>query len=120
MTAHPKPKPRRREPVRVYPDGREVCDRMTKEGRKIYRFRTLEMRSRQGNRCPLCPYLLFEMDATFDHQEGRGMDGSTRDDRIECEGEWINAAVHYSCNGRKGSRRFHWVDGRYVPVLEER
>jgi hypothetical protein len=43
--------------------------------------------------------------ATFDHAAGRGLGGFKRDDRIEVDGHWQNAAVCWSCNGFKGSRR---------------
>jgi hypothetical protein len=112
---HPKPGKRKPEAVHVYPDGREVCNRRTVAGRAEYMGRTLDMSRRQGRRCALCPFLMVPGDETFEHEEGRGMGGSHQDDRIVVNGEWKNAAVHYGCNGRKGSKRYHWLDGKYVP-----
>jgi hypothetical protein len=107
----PKPKDIFREPesVRVYPDGREVLNKMTAEGKQEYRSRTLKMLDRQGERCclegfaPMCPGLLSPDETTFEHEWGRG--GGKRDDRIELpDGTWINGAAHARCNGWKGSR----------------
>lgn len=117
MTAHPKPSPRRREPVHVYPDGREVCNLKTRAGIGLYAGRTLMMQKRQGGHCALCHWYLG---MTFDHEAGRGSAGSHRDDRIEVDGRWINAALCYKCNGEKGSKRYHWVQGKYVPVEGKR
>jgi hypothetical protein len=52
----------------------------------------------------------------MDHQDGRGHGGGIRDDRTIVNGEWHNAAVHGICNTRKGSKRYRWVNGKYVPV----
>lgn len=90
---------------------------LTKEGRDIYMSRIREMWERQEKRCCLqglvdgCPGKLALQDATFDHDEGRGMDGAHRDDRIWIPdaktGElWpINGAAHALCNSKKGSVR---------------
>jgi hypothetical protein len=52
----------------------------------------------------------------MDHQGGRGSGGGIRDDRTVVDGEWHNAAVHGICNTRKGSKRYSWLNGKYVPV----
>jgi len=44
-------------------------------------------------------------DITFEHQDGRGMGGSHRDDRIEIDGKPYNGAAHGKCNSDKGSKR---------------
>jgi hypothetical protein len=112
MTSFPKPARRKREAVKVYPDGREVCSDTT-EGKREYQSRLFEMERRQGFECALCPNDMF---LTFDHQAGRGHGGGHRDDRILVDGEWQNAALCYHCNHMKGSKRYHWKDGKYVPA----
>jgi hypothetical protein len=103
MHLKPKDQPRRRrEPVHVYPDGREVIDTTTSDGKRIYKGLTLAMAERQGNRCALCAKVFFT-EPTFDHQNGRHP--SRIDERIEVNGEWLNAALCWVCNGFKGSRR---------------
>lgn len=113
----PIPKPsqvrRKREAIKVYPDGREVIDIDLIAGNAEYRRRTEEMAERQGHRCPLCNSIMSE--PTFDHEHSRG--GGRRDDRILVDGKWQNAAVCWICNGRKGSKHYTWEDGKYVPVL---
>lgn len=54
--------------------------------------------------------------ATFDHQSGRGSNSSHRDDRIEVDGEWRNAALSLASNTLKGSKRYEWRGGKYLPV----
>lgn len=106
--------------VMTYPDGREVCAKFG-VGLKEYQARTFQMAFRQDYTCALCP-ASFGVDKgrwsapTFDHEGGRGSGGSRRDDRIEMDGEWHNAALCSDCNATKGSRRYHWKDCRYVPV----
>lgn len=108
----PKPGDIEREPeiIRIYPDGREVLNKATPEGRAEYRRRTLEMLERQGGRCcleayaPMCPGILKPADATFDHEWGRGMGGGKRDDRVKIDGIWVNGSAHAECNEWKGSR----------------
>ena len=95
--------------VKVHRDGREVC-RDTRAGLREYRRRTLEMRTRQRNICPVCTKYLDEEDTTFDHEIPRGHGGGNRDDRI-----WIadeegirmprNFATHGACNSERGSKR---------------
>jgi hypothetical protein len=103
-----KPRP----PVKVFPDGREVCDLKTKAGMDIYRGRVKKMLSDQSGKCGLmitsqCRMrqgkLSFEY-ATFDHSNGRGAKGAKRDDRIEVNGKRQNMAVCPWCNSAKGSR----------------
>lgn len=94
--------------VKVFPCGREVCDKTT-SGLRLYRNRTLLMMIRQNYLCALCGMFMQSYEATFDHEDGRGMGGGKRDDRIEVDGKWKNAAVHGSCNGAKGSRKIPYV-----------
>lgn len=128
----PKPGGKKKEAVHTFKDGREKCNLLTKEGRDIYMARIREMVERQGHRCCLeglvkdCPGGLNLADATFDHDEGRGMGGGHVDDRI-----WIvikdkedkiigkkkiNGAAHSWCNSLKGSvRRSRLLDMWEVP-----
>jgi hypothetical protein len=110
--AFPKPSEiqTRREPVIIYPDGREVCDTSTAAGYREYRRRTLYMLQRQEYQCGLiwsarCPGFTPFESATFDHQDGRGMDGAHQDDRIEKDGKPYNCAACIWCNIEKGSQR---------------
>jgi hypothetical protein len=73
---------------------------------------------RQRFRCclegvaPGCPGILSPLEATFEHEFGRGMNGAHRDDRIELpDGQWINGAAHGVCNAWKGSRRIAYNNG---------
>lgn len=103
----PKPKDIKHEPVavRVYPDGREVCNLLCKAGVYEYKRRIFQMWARQNERCCIC-HLPLQLDkATFEHQDGRGMDGAHRDDRIEKNGHLYNGAAHWWCNRDKGSQR---------------
>lgn len=99
--------------VRTYSDGREVCD-ITAAGRRAYVRRTGEMADRQNSLCAICRR--FMVRPTFDHQGGRGHGGSKRDDRIEIDGHWHNAALCYKDNHQKGSRTYEWRDGLYLPI----
>lgn len=92
---------------------REICTD-TAAGRREYFRRTREMAERQDHLCAICEE--FMVDPTYDHQRGRGLNGGFRDDRIVIRGRWHNAAVHFLCNGRKGSRKYRWFKGKYVPV----
>ena len=94
--------------MRVMKDGREIA-RKTALGRAEYRRRTIAMAERQAWRCGLCGLAMTPETATFDHQWGRGMGGARRDDRILLDGRRFNAAVHYICNGMKGSRVQEYV-----------
>jgi hypothetical protein len=89
--------------VRRYPDRREVCCD-TAKGKREYNHRVETMSLRQHGICGLGPHLLRT--PTFGHDKGRGMDAGHRDDRIVDEnGEPMNHAECWDCNGRKGSRR---------------
>lgn len=90
------------------PGGREVCDK-TKRGRAEYRRRVEVMRERQGELCAICGLYLGPEAATFDHERPRGMGAGFRDDRLEVDGRPINAAVHFMCNVRRGSRRTEYL-----------
>jgi hypothetical protein len=80
------------------------------------------MWERQGRRCCLeglvagCKGKLGLAEASFEHQDGRGMGGGHRDDRIEKPdpdtGEMrpYNGVAHPWCNGRKGSVRVDFHD----------
>jgi hypothetical protein len=92
---------------RVYEGGREVLNRKTDLGRQAYEVRTLLMAARQNYLCGLCGFPMSV--PTFDHQDGRGMNGGKRDDRIEVNGVWQNAAVCFECNGLKGSKRVEYL-----------
>jgi hypothetical protein len=88
--------------VRVYRDGREVCNDNPK-GWKEYRRRVEVMLQRQHWRCSLCGKRLRLADATFEHQRRRGLHGATRQDAIETpDGKPINSAAHWVCNVEKG------------------
>ena len=103
--------------VRVYDDGREVCDTIgkhrTDEGVEEYRARLRRMWERQHGVCclhgyiPGCPGRLLWRESAFEHENGRG--GGKRDDRIALpDGTWINGAAHWQCNSWKGSRRIDY------------
>src|SRR5258708_6772031 len=103
---------RKREPIQEPegPGGRQVCDLKTAAGTREYEKRTEEMRIRQRELCPICTFYLSKEDATFEHEDLRGMGGARRDDRIwkvDEEGNKmpLNFAVHGWCNRSKGSQR---------------
>lgn len=88
--------------VRVYPDGREVCQD-SPAGYREYTRRVGVMVERQRFRCCLCNERLARTDATFEHQRRRGMGAAFRDDRIvDSEGTEVNGAAHWICNEGKG------------------
>jgi hypothetical protein len=87
--------------VRVYPDGREVCQNSA-DGWREYKRRVKVMVIRQGYRCCLCNRPLCVGNATFEHQRRRGMGAAWRDDRIERDGVDWNGAAHWVCNSEKG------------------
>ena len=87
--------------VRVYPDGREVCQNSA-DGWREYKRRVKVMWERQGRRCCLCNRALALGNATFEHQRRRGMGAAWRDDRIERDGVDWNGAAHWVCNGERG------------------
>ena len=94
--------------MKVTKDGREILGKTAKD-RAEYRRRTVEMWSRQKGLCALCGVPIREDEATFDHEDGRGMGGSKRDDRIEMDGKRHNAAVCWPCNAEKGSRNVPYL-----------
>ena len=67
--------------VRLYPDGREVCQDNA-AGYREYKRRVQVMVQRQKYRCCLCKRRLSQSEATFEHQRRRGMHAAFRDDRI--------------------------------------
>lgn len=87
--------------VRVYPDGREVCQD-SKAGWIEYKRRVSVMVQRQGRHCCLCSRPLALGNATFEHQRRRGMGAAWRDDRITKDGQDWNGAAHWVCNGERG------------------
>ena len=99
---------------------REVLNLQSLKGRRLYDERKLEMLSRQEGKCAICHRTIHSLiDLTFDHEGGRGMGGSNRCDEILDEhGKWINAALCFGCNMVKGSKRYHWQDGKYVPKVK--
>ena len=109
--------------VRVFKDGREACNQLTKAGRDEYQRRIRLMWERQGKRCCLegriegCPGKLALAEATFEHQDGRGMGAGHRDDRTERVNqktgklEPYNGAAHFWCNSRKGSVKINYNEG---------
>lgn len=102
--------------VMTYPDGREACTQST-AGLREYDRRTWEMTKRQGYACAMCEKAFTEYRRpTFDHADGRT--SGNLDERITKDGQWYNAALCMECNGRKGSRKFHWLDGRYVQKVK--
>lgn len=91
--------------VRKLRDGREICKCRTVKGKREYKRRIELMWERQGGMCRICHRPLLLSEATFDHEDGRGMNGSHRDDRIEKDGVPYNAVACLGCNVRKGSKR---------------
>lgn len=87
--------------VRVYPDGREVCQDNA-AGWREYTRRVQVMVQRQHFRCCLCKRHLSANNATFEHRRRRGMGAAFRDDRIEKDGQEWNRAAHWVCNSEKG------------------
>src|SRR3984885_1455172 len=89
--------------VRVYPDGREVCQD-SPAGWREYKRRVEAMLLRQQGRCCLCGKRLALREATFEHQRRRGMGAAWRDDRIffSKDGQDWNGAAHWVCNSEKG------------------
>lgn len=95
--------------VRVYPDGREVCQD-NPQGQAEYKRRIQVMCQRQNFRCCLCPDRIYPARATFEHERLRRMAAAFRDDRIVDEkGKWMNGAAHWKCNRKKGSSRVSYI-----------
>lgn len=113
-----KTKAPRQEPIERFAD-HEICNLETAEGLREYKRRTYEMEKRQNFRCAICERIAGSA-MEFDHQDGRGMNGSNRNDRItDGLGNWMNAALCHDCNTKKGSKRYQWIGGKYVPKLKE-
>lgn len=87
--------------VRVYKDGREVCQDSA-AGWREYKRRVEAMLLRQEGRCSLCRKRLALNQATFEHQRRRGIGAAWRDDRITKDGKDWNGASHWICNSEKG------------------
>lgn len=87
--------------VRLYKDGREVCQD-SPAGWREYKRRVEAMLLRQGGRCCLCNRRLALSQATFEHQRRRGIGAAWRDDRISKDGKEWNGAAHWVCNGERG------------------
>ena len=81
----------------VLQDGREICHK-TPAGKREYSRRIVNMWTRGGMKCCLCGQNILLQDATFEHKQGRGMNGSKRDDREE-----VNGVSHWAGNMAKGS-----------------
>jgi hypothetical protein len=87
--------------VRVYLDGREVCQD-SPAGWREYKRRVSGMLQRQNHRCCLCGRRLSLANSTFEHQRRRGMGSAWRDDRITKDGQDWNGAAHWVCNSKRG------------------
>jgi hypothetical protein len=85
--------------VKVFPDGRQVCQN-NRAGRVEYARRRTEMWWRDLGICCICHTFVPFFEATFEHKDGRGMGGARRDDRTE-----NNGIAHAICNQQKGSKR---------------
>lgn len=95
---------RKKEAVKILSDRREICAK-TPLGEREYRCRTEQMWERQYGLCSICGLPMSKEEATYEHSEGRGMNGGHRDDRIEIDGKPSNSAAHGMCNVKKGSVR---------------
>jgi hypothetical protein len=108
-------------PIRVLKDGREIINLLCREGHEEYERRKRAMLARQNGICclhrhiPSCPGKLYWKDVMFEHQDGRGLGGGHRDDRIERpdpktgEMKPYNGVAHAWCNSLKGSRRIDYT-----------
>lgn len=100
-----------RDGVQHYPDGREVCLLNTAAGKRAYQQRIVAMWRRQYDIlrrvhvCIICDEPLKLEEATFEHENGKGMGGAIQDDRTQKDGQWLNGVAHGACNGEKGSKR---------------
>src|SRR5579871_915722 len=107
--------------VKIHRSGREVCNLWCAAGKREYNLRRLEMWIRQGGRCCLCLQMMAPTEVTFDHERGRGMGGSKREDRtVLPDGSWINGAAHLLCNTQKGSRFVDYNHNHKSEVLDGR
>lgn len=117
----------RKPAVIVYPNGREICNPATDEGRAEYKYRTLLMWIRQDGWCcfheyEFCPGRLKLQDATFEH-EGKRTKGQ-QDDRISYfdaagKEQPLNGAAHGKCNRIAGSRKLPIWHGTYTIYEKE-
>ena len=98
----PKPSDIEQEPAwhHIYPDGREVLNLLTAEGRAEKERRIDIAWDSQDGDCAICQLPLKRSEATWDHIAPRRMGGGFRDDR-----QFNIAAVHGRCNGERGSKR---------------
>lgn len=101
--------------ITTHPGGREVLNLGTSQGMQEYRNRVRLMWTRQRGRCCLADHIgacwgpLHIEDAQFEHENGRGMGGAHRDDRILLpDGTRQNGAACPACNAAKGSRRIKY------------
>lgn len=118
IPAFPKPSQRqaRNWPLKVLPDGREICNLRTRKGVIEYNQRKHTMWQRQKGICclslfcPQCPSELLLEEATFEHEAGRA--GGKRDDRVwivvDGKKRRLNGVAHAFCNVWKGSRRIQY------------
>ncbi len=97
-------------PYRVMGDGREICSK-TSAGKKEYFRRKLERWVMDKGLCCLCGQPIVAEQLTYEHPNGRGFGGGTRDDRVEkCR------VSHYFGNMAKGS--MHLDDYLKKPLSE--
>jgi hypothetical protein len=104
---------KRKTPPIEYPEGpggREVCSK-TPLGQREYRSRTETMWHRQKGICSICLNPMRIDEATYEHEDGRGMGGGHRDDRVVIDGKQHNSACHGLCNVKKGSVRLEKFKG---------
>ena len=93
--------------VWVYPSGRQVCPK-TPAGRKEYHRRIEAMWKRQRGLCCLCGRPIRLSESVFEHQDGRGHGGGTRNDAVERDGKPYNGAACWTCNSLKASKRINY------------
>ena len=91
--------------VKVFRDGREVCDLSIKAGLDEYIRRKRVAWEDQKHICPICHLQLFWKDAMTDHIKPRKMGSGSRDDRQQ-----NIQAVHAICNSLKSSKRNFVLD----------
>jgi 5-methylcytosine-specific restriction endonuclease McrA len=85
--------------VKIFPDGREVCQDSAAGKREYYR-RADEVWERYGKCCWLCGKSLDRGAMAVDHIRPKGTNSAWRDDRA-----FNIAPACYPCNSRRGSRR---------------
>lgn len=82
---------------RTMADSREICS-SSQAGRAEYQRRREAIWDRDRGACCLCGLYVPLEECTLEHKNGRGMNGSKRDDRIEG-----NGVAHLWGNSQKGS-----------------